>query len=181
MGAGKSAFANLLCRKLGTRRVDADAEAKQFMESDESLKKNLARAFGPDVVAGSTINFTALGRIVFSSTVKMRTLNGLVHPPLVRKLRDLVVSSTGSYVLDAALIPLWNIEDWFDRCVWVKATSPLRLERVCAVTRLPKEIVRRRMLIQETLMAEPAGPRWKTVVNEGTFENLACSVAAVLD
>ncbi len=175
MGAGKSAFSALLSEMRGTRCIDADAEAKLLMEGDGRLRDDLALLFGPTVAAGAAIDFAALGRIAFSSIAEMRKLNGLVHPPLVRRLRDLALSRPGPCILDAALIPFWHIEDWFDCCFWIQAAPGRRLQRVLSATGLPEEAVRQRMLIQETLMAEPAGPNWIFVNNEGTLGDLAAA------
>jgi dephospho-CoA kinase len=180
MGAGKSSLAALLSEARGMRHIDADAEAKILMENDGRLRDDLALLFGHGVATAGTVDFAALGRIAFSSTEEMRKLNGLIHPPLVRRLRDLVFSQPGPCVLDAALIPQWHIEDWFDRCVWVQAAPGRRLQRVLAATGLPEETVKERMLIQESLMTEPSGPNWLFVNNEGTLADLTAAAGMSL-
>jgi dephospho-CoA kinase len=180
MGAGKSSLAALLSEARGMRHIDADAEAKILMENDGRLRDDLALLFGHGVVIAGTVDFAALGKITFSSTEEMKKLNNLVHPPLVRRLRDLVFSQPGPCVLDAALIPFWHIEDWFDRCVWVQAAQGRRLQRVLAATGLPEEAVRERMRIQETLMTEPSGPNWLFVNNEGTLADLTTAAGTSL-
>jgi dephospho-CoA kinase len=173
MGAGKSSCAALFAQNRSMRLVDADAEAKLLMENDGRLKDALVLAFGPEIVSRGVLDFAVLGQIAFSSTSGMEKLNGIVHPPLLRRLRDLVFSRAGPCVVDAALIPLWHIEDWFDWRLWVRAPSALRQSRVAARTGLSVEQIRQRMRVQETLMAEPTEANWFFVNNDGSLDDLS--------
>jgi dephospho-CoA kinase len=173
MGAGKSTCAALCAEMRGMRIVDADAEAKLLMENDTRIRDELALAFGPRVAGREAVDFSALGSVAFSTTGDMQKLNRIVHPPLVRRLRDLVLSRPGPCILDAALIPLWSIDDWFDCLLWVRASPRVRLKRVCERTGLPEDRVRQRMHVQEALMSEPSGPNWTFVNNEGMRDDLA--------
>lgn len=180
MGAGKSTCAALLCEARGMRLVDADAEAKLLMENNAGLKDELAGAFGGSIVCRGLVDFKALGTITFSSTKEMEKLNRIVHPLLVRRLLQLLSSAGEAIVLDAALIPLWGIEDRFDCCLWITADRLARLSRVCARTGLSDSSVRQRMLVQEALMSPPSGPKWAFVNNEGTLKDLAEAVRGTL-
>jgi dephospho-CoA kinase len=106
MGAGKSTCAARIGATLGARIIDADAEAKKLMQNDDRIRRDLESAFGPSVVAPSGVSFDALSALVFSSAARMRRLNDIVHPPLLDKLRALIVSLKEPVILDAALIPL---------------------------------------------------------------------------
>ena len=172
MGAGKSACAARCAEAAGMRIINADAEAKLLMEHDSRIRDELVRAFGPAVDNHGTLNVSALGAAAFASPADMEKLNRIVHPRLLVRLRDCVFSSPGPSVLDAALIPLWHIEDWFDHCLWVWAPSELRRSRLVLKTGLPEAHLRQRMLVQEALVAEPSGARWTTIVNDGSFEEL---------
>ena len=130
MGAGKSACAARLSERLGLRVIDADAEAKMLMKNDKNIKRKLLRAFGPSIVKDGVLSFTSLSKRVFSSVREMRQLNAIVHPPLLDKIHTLLFSPGQSAILDAALIPLWDIEGWFGRCLWVEAPASLRSRRL---------------------------------------------------
>ena len=107
---------------------------KSSWKTTEGSGTTLRSFSGTAVATGGTVDFAALGRIAFSSTEEMKKFNGLIHPPLVRRLRDLALSQPGPCILDAALIPFWHIEDWFDCCFWVQAAPGRRLQRVLAAT-----------------------------------------------
>jgi dephospho-CoA kinase len=178
MGAGKSTCSSLLSAKLGMMVVDADAEAKVLMENDGRVKNELAIAFGPTIARKGVIDFKVLGNIAFSSSSEMEKLNRIVHSRLVRRLQDLICSSPNNCILDAALIPLWGIEAWFDSCIWVVASRSKRIERVQERTGLPEDRVRQRMTMQEALMAEPKGRSWTFIYNEGSRDELSALLDA---
>jgi dephospho-CoA kinase len=70
-------------------------------------------------------------------------------------------------VVDAALIPLWKIEHWFDNLVWISASFNSRLSRLQKETTFTKEELVNRINIQQQLFHEPQQDRWNTVENEG--------------
>lgn len=181
MGSGKSACAMRCAEATGMRIINADAEAKLFMKNDSRIRNELVRVFGPSIDKSGSLDFAALGAAAFASPADMQKLNGIVHPRLLRRLRECVFSQPGPSILDAALIPLWRIEDWFDCCLWVHAPPELRRSRVASKTGMPEAHLRQRMLVQEALMAEPSGPQWVTIANDGTFEELKSRADRVIN
>ena len=181
MGAGKSTCAQLLASP-NARIIDADREAKLLMDSDESIKRRLAAAFDVSVIDGNSVEFERLGKAAFASVRTMRILNGIVHPSLVTRLEGLLSLEAGPCILDAALIPMWGIESWFDRCLWVTAPRSLRRARTKAKTGMPLGQINLRMKVQEALFGPPAaaaGPLWTIVENDGTLEELRIRIAGL--
>jgi dephospho-CoA kinase len=176
MGSGKSACAEQCAEATGMRIINADAEAKLLMENDSRIRDELTRVFGLSIDKSGSLDVAALGAAAFASPADMQKLNAIVHPPLLRRLRDCVFSRPGPSILDAALIPLWRIEDWFGCCLWVDAPPEVRCSRLVSKTGMPEEHLRQRMLVQEALMAEPSGAQWITIVNDGTIEQLKSRV-----
>jgi len=171
MGAGKSTCAHYLAGP-ETCIIDADREAKLMMAGDESIRRQLASAFGASVLHETSVEFGALGKSAFSSVQSIRTLNGIVHPALVERLRTRVDAIAGPCILDAALIPLWGIESWFDLCLWVTAEPQLRSRRVREKTGLGPDAIALRMSIQEAVVNVPSGPRWTHISNSGSLVDL---------
>jgi dephospho-CoA kinase len=178
MGAGKSTCAGLLAAA-GARVIDADREAKLMMNGDESIRRQLAAAFGASVIDEYSVGFGMLGKAAFASVKSMRLLNGIVHPPLIKRLHDLVVAGSSSCILDAALIPMWGIEAWFDLCLWISTPKPLRVIRIRAKTGLPPEEIAPRMSVQEALVSVPSGPQWRHIRNEGSINDLQNQLAGL--
>ena len=176
MGSGKSACAKRCAEATGMRIINADAEAKLLMENDSRIRDELTRVFGPSIDKSGHLDVAALGAAAFASPPDMQRLNAIVHPRLLLRLHDCVFSRPGPSILDAALIPLWRIEDWFDCCLWVDAPPELRRSRLVSKTGMTEAHLRQRMLVQEALMAKPSGAQWITIANDGTFEELKSRV-----
>jgi dephospho-CoA kinase len=178
-GAGKGRCSALLVQA-GYAAIDADSEAKWLMQSNESIRGQLLTAFGEQVVGAEGIDFSALGAMVFADAAALATLNHIVHPALIQHLKQRVLGCSGGCVLDAALIPLWSIEGWFDRCVWVEAPQALRLQRL--LERSPgagREGLLQRLQSQEQLFAMPQTPCWCRVDNSTSLEQLRAQLVAL--
>ncbi len=170
MGSGKTTCSLHLARKGGVV-IDADATAKRLMLEDESIRSRLVEDFGPEVILEDSVCFGVLGKKAFRSAESIRCLNRIVHPPLLERLRRLVGKSEARItVLDAALIPFWSIEDWFDILLWIDASHETRFERLRQKLTLSAGEIERRMCVQENLFSPPRGDRWRIVRNESEKE-----------
>ncbi len=169
MGSGKSEAADAL-KEFDPVIIDADAEAKSLMSENAELKSYLTRSFGSDILSGKRVDFPVLGHRAFASRERLAALNRIVHPPLVQRLRQ-AVGRCGRplCILDAALIPLWDIEDWFNVLLWIRAPYAVRLSRLKRSVSLSEEELTRRMDLQESMMPPPTSPPWSVVSNEGSL------------
>jgi dephospho-CoA kinase len=179
-GSGKSTVARLLAGPSAVI-IDADIEAKKFISGDRMLHHQLTDIFGDSILEGGEINFGTLGRAVFSSKYQLQKYNAIVHPPVLEYLQNLLHrQGDRSVVFDAALIPLWGIESWFDSCVWVSASFTTRCLRIKSRNgNLDPASVENRLRIQQEVMKEPEGDRWVRIENEGRPEDLARSVSGL--
>jgi len=161
MGAGKSTCAHKF-HYPDTLIIDADTEAKLLMQSNPKLQLDLKDAFGESVIDGKNVCFSELGRKAFSSASTLLTLNRIIHPPLVKHLQSRVRNDENTNcILDAALIPMLNIESWLDLCIWVDSSFEVRLKRLIAKRAdIEKDELRRRMRLQEEVMPVPQSGRW---------------------
>jgi dephospho-CoA kinase len=177
MGAGKTTAARLLAERAAPALIiDADREAKTLMATDRAIRHKLIEAFGTSIIEkDQKVSFRTLGRIVFCSKKKLLRLNAIVHPPLVQRLRELLRQQVaGCCILDAAVLPLWKIESWFDACLWIHAAPGKRLERLHRMrSDLDERQLRDRMRMQEQTLPVPERSPWRRVVNEGSIESLA--------
>jgi len=174
MGAGKTTLTRLLSESgFAVAVINADAEAKHLMQRDPVIKNKLAHAFGPSIIPNATIDFKLLADAVFRNRNDLLSLNAIVHPALLTRLKELVFSEGAPLTLcDAALIPLWRIETWFDRVVWVRASFDTRLNRLSKKSSLARDNLVARMQIQQELFPEPENAPWKFVDNNATISEL---------
>jgi dephospho-CoA kinase len=178
MGAGKSECARLMGTG-GQVVIDADAEAKELMNRDAEIRERLAAAFGDEVISETGVYFGALGRRAFESRRRLERLNEIVHPPLLEHLAALMREDVEhSRILDAALIPYWGIEHWFDRLVWVSCFGEIRKCRLERKTSLDRAAIEQRMALQEKLMPAPRAEPWIRVANEGSLTDLEAALTA---
>jgi dephospho-CoA kinase len=185
MGAGKTTCAGLILNALKDRCgkavvIDADAEAKRLMQGNKAIQQRLAESFGESMISNGDIVFSALGRLAFSSMPKLLALNGIVHPPLLERLKELIFSkSNGCVICDAALIPLWQVEDWFDALMWVQSPFEQRRQRLLKKVPLTPEELTARMLLQQEIVPVPNQTPWIMIHNQGTLEELRPPVLSI--
>ncbi|MBD3319658.1 MAG: dephospho-CoA kinase [Chitinivibrionales bacterium] len=181
MGAGKSAVARILQQSLSCKHIDADKEAKRLMNENAALQNKLADAFGEDILCEKTVNFPQLGKRAFSSITRLNQLNSIVHPVLIDYLgRRIKEENDHRIIFDAALIPLWKIEDWFSTCIWVHADRQVRCKRLDSISRLDPDSIKKRMRLQEMLFSPPAGKQWSVIENNADHDTLRSEVTELV-
>jgi dephospho-CoA kinase len=179
MGSGKTTAAHFFAG-VKDAYIDADSVAKEVMNRSKTLQEKIAAAFGPRFVQGGFVHSDELGRVVFGDLSELRKLNAIVHPALVAELEKSVKAAAAELcVVDAALLPLWHLEERFDMLLWVTAREDLRLSRLLAKLSLSEGQVRERMQMQARLMAPPRGKPWRTVENERSVQDLSTACEAL--
>lgn len=130
LGCGKSTASKIL-KDLGAAIVDMDEAGRWAIENDPAVREGLRSAFGDEVFdQDGQLLRKKLGSIVFSSKGALATLNAIVHPAMLNRVRSLInkekTDSVSHYIIvDAALI----YELHFDReCdVTICVTAPLEM------------------------------------------------------
>lgn len=165
IGSGKSMVAKVFAN-MGVPVFDADATAKQIMNTNEEVKEKLIAAFGADVytltneidternVLGSAtkqfvLNKAYLSKIVFSDTHQLAILNSIVHPVTIKAAMDWANAQTTPFVIkEAALFFESGSSHGVHKIIGVSAPKSLRIHRVMKRDQCSKEEVEKRMLNQ---------------------------------
>jgi dephospho-CoA kinase len=172
MGAGKSTVADRLSAG-GAMVIDVDSVAKQLMCRDDEIRMKIARTFGSDIVGDAAIDFARLGGRAYVTLDTIEQLNRIVHPLLLHELARRREACEGhACIFDAALIPYWHIESWFDTCIWVEASADVRFRRLEKKLSLDTDALKKRMDLQQALFEKPRGAPWREVRNEGPLSDL---------
>jgi len=135
IGSGQSTVCKRL-GELGCRIIDLDKKAKQIIQKDATLQRELKKAFGKEIFAkDGTLNRKLLGRLAFSHDSKTMELNKLVHPRMVADVVEEMETARFSekyplVIIDAALIYEISIEQMFDAVIVVYASKDNRVRRV---------------------------------------------------
>jgi dephospho-CoA kinase len=179
MGSGKTTCTKLLSG-LGGCEINADHEAKQLMMHSPTIQNALAEEFGSDIIRDDELLFPVLGSRAFESLETIKKLNSIIHPDLIDHLKQCIdCRKEDVVILDAALIPLWNIESWFDFRIWIDADFQTRLNRLLqtrAIHENSQDVFSRRMHIQEELFSPPSTESWIYIKNEYTENDLIASI-----
>lgn len=171
MGSGKSTCSKIIVQYFPDETVlciNADHEAKNLMNSSESVRDALIERFGNNIITGDQISTKKLGEIAFKSKENLQALNSIVHPPLLNYLHHLIYTSNYSLcILDAALIPLWRIESWFTLNIWMQASFEERLQRLIFrdANGLQIREIENRMRLQEEILVRGHDSRWFELEN----------------
>lgn len=173
IGSGKSTFARLL-EERGARRVDADALSRRVVEDSASLRRQLADAFGGDLLdEEGRLDRRALARRALADESSRRRLEGIVRPHLQPVIEaELAAAELASpvVVLDAPLLFEWGIEDWFARIFVISTDADSAAVRVAASRDLGVDEVRQRHSAQFS-DAQREGA-FESVDNNGSLDDL---------
>ena len=165
IGSGKSIVAKVFAN-MGVPVFDADATAKNIMNTSEEIKEKLIRAFGDEVYTSTNeivpesnvigtaskqfvLNKAYLSKIVFSDAHQLAILNSIVHPITIKAAMDWADAQTTPYVIkEAALFFESGSSQGIHKIIGVSATKSLRIHRVMKRDQCSKEEVEKRMLNQ---------------------------------
>lgn len=148
IGSGKTTVAQIF-EVLTIPVYYADQAAKDLMNQDPDLKKEIIAAFGKEVYTEGNLNRAFLGEMVFADSEKLARLNSIVHPATLKDASSWMQNQKTPYAIkEAALIFEAGLENFFDFIIGVSAPKNLRLERVIIRDLLSTENILQRMAQQ---------------------------------
>ena len=130
-GSGASTVAGFL-EELGGMVISADRLAHEAVKKDQPAYVEIIELFGKEVLQeDGEINRKALGKIVFGDKTKIKMLEDIVHPVVVRQIEKLVVSCKKAFaVIDAPLLTESGLDVLCDETWCVTAPNEERLARI---------------------------------------------------
>ena len=145
IGSGKTTVARIF-EVLGIPVYYADQAAKELMNQDPQLKKQILDSFGPPSYREGKIDRAYLAAQVFGNPEKLAQLNAYVHPATLRDAENWMKQQTSPYaVKEAALIFEAGLEKYLDFVIGVSAPENLRLERAMQRDQSSSENILQRM------------------------------------
>jgi dephospho-CoA kinase len=145
IGSGKTTVAQIF-EVLTIPVYYADQAAKELMNHDPDLKKEITSAFGKEVYKEGMLDRAFLGEIVFTDSEKLARLNSIVHPATLKDASSWMQNQKTPYAIkEAALIFEAGLENFFDFIIGVSAPQNLRLERVMNRDPISSENILQRM------------------------------------
>ena len=134
LASGKT-FVGEALASFGCLLVQADRLGHQVLEPGGEAYDEVVGEFGAEILdPDGHINRRRLAAMVFGSPSRLERLNGLVHPPVLRREEELIAAFTarqphGIAVVEAAILIETGSYRRFDRIVLVICTPEQQRER----------------------------------------------------
>ena len=131
--SGKSTAAAEL-GKMGCAVIDADEIAHRFLD-DKGVRAKIIRVFGKEILDDKgKISRSQLANKVFGDPEKLKKLTGILHPPVLARVEQLITEHSSNPAVKAIVLdmPLLVEVGWEKRCdhiIFVDCKPPIRLER----------------------------------------------------
>lgn len=127
--AGKDLVASSFAEQ-GFEVINVDQLGHHVLNQSQSL---LAETFGSDMLKDGQVDRKALGRLVFSDPAKLKILETISHPAMVKECKSLieVAEKEGkeALVINAALLYRMQLHNLCDHVVFVEAPIFIRFLR----------------------------------------------------
>ncbi|MFE0731870.1 dephospho-CoA kinase [Streptomyces antibioticus] len=152
IGAGKSEVSRLLVA-CGAVLIDADRIAREVVAPGTPGLAAVVEAFGAEVLAeDGSLDRPRLGSIVFADPEKLAVLNGIVHPLVGARSRELEDAAPEDAVVvhDVPLLTENGLAPFYDVVIVVDADPRTQLDRLVRLRGMTEDDARARMAAQAT-------------------------------
>ncbi len=177
IGSGKSTVSNYIINK-GYKVIDADKVARIVIKEKDVLH-TISKAFD-NVVKDNELDRTKLAEIVFGDRVKLKKLNAIMHPAIVKYIKNEVRQSDENYIfIDAALLYEVGLDSLCDEVIYIDMPLEKRLERIMKRDHTSKELTLKKM----NSFRDDAQKKRDSIVihNDNDFQNLYIKVNTLLN
>jgi len=173
IASGKSLVSARLV-ELGAILVDADVLAREVVEPGTPGLAAIAEHFGANVIAADgSLDRPALGAIIFADPEQREVLNGITHPAVWRRARELFAAAPeGSVVVYDVPLLVEGAKGRkldFDLVVVVDASTETRMRRLVELRGMTREEAGHRLSSQAT-DAERLAVADVVIDNNGTVD-----------
>lgn len=179
IGSGKSE----VCRYLVSRGIpvyDSDSRTKALYDSVPGLPSRIDTAIGGGVLReDGSLDRKALAAVIFSDSAKLRALESVVHPEVLRDFiawKDSLDCPVAA--MESAIAAGLEVFDGvFDFTILVDAPLELRIERACRRDRSSREAIAERVANQ----VFDASAADAVIVNDSTLDELQARTDEALE
>ncbi len=131
LGSGKSTVCSVFA-SFGIPVFNADLTARELMNSNDLIKKELIRHFGHHIYTQQGLNRNMMAQLIFSDKVSLDTVNSIVHPVVKENFDNWCIKHHASvYVIkEAAVIIETGGYRELDKTILVTAPEATKIKRV---------------------------------------------------
>lgn len=146
IGSGKSLVCHLL-EMMGVPVYISDAEAKQLMLTDETIREGLMSLLGEEAYSGGMLNKALLSSYLFASQENTSRMNAVIHPCVKTDFRKWAGERKNVSVLaiESAILFEAGFSDEVDVIVMVYAPEEVRISRAMKRDNASREQIENRI------------------------------------
>ena len=175
IASGKNEVCRIL-RHRGAYILDVDEIGYRLLQSDTAIKRKLVKLLGPSIISRNhNLNRHLLANIVFKDRSKLRKLEKMIHPSMVREVKKELLRVKGhrvvgsrdkqSYVvINAAILKRMKLDKLCDEIWVVLAKKEIRLKRL-----LKKGLTKKTALAR--MRAQPSEREYRKIANKIILNN----------
>jgi dephospho-CoA kinase len=113
---------------------------------EQYIINNIKEIFGNKIVLNNTVDRNKLGEIVFNSELKRKQLNELLHPEILKKIFQIIRSSTEKILIfEIPLLFENDLQDSFDLTVNISVGKELQIQRIMKRDKISKIAAEKRI------------------------------------
>lgn len=133
-GCGKSYICKELSKLTETLVIDTDTIARLQMQKGGVSYEKVVKFFGEEILAeDGEINRPELAKIVFNDESKLKKLNHMTHPPVIKECKRLIEDGRSKYsliILESAILTEAGCDVLCDETWYVYSTRAERAKRL---------------------------------------------------
>lgn len=130
-GSGKTTVAKMFA-KLGAYTVDVDKIYHSLIKPGKSCYKKIVGHFGKGILGRTGhVDRKKLGKIVFKDKAKLRILNELTHPEIIKEVKRIIRVGKGeAIVIEASLLIESGFYKQMDKIILVASDKEGQVKRI---------------------------------------------------
>lgn len=179
IGSGKTAVSQAFARH-GVPVIDTDVLAREVVEPGQPALREIVELFGDACLdATGALDRAYLRRVVFADAGRRQKLEAILHPRILRALRERLATLQAPYCL--VVVPLLvetGLDKQFERILVVDVPEQVQIERVMARDRVDAEQARQ-ILGQQASRAQRLAIADDVIENTGTLAELEDKVVVL--
>jgi len=146
-GSGKTTVAGIF-RKYGFGVINADRLYHGIYDKNKILKNKIKKEFG-------TANRAELKKIVFEDLRKLKKLNSITHPLIIKEIKNSIKKINKNIIIDAPLLLESEAKNLVDEVVVVKTNKKNSIKRALKKKKYSKketeQIIKSQMPLRQKL------------------------------
>jgi len=180
IAAGKSTAVKYL-RKKRLLVVSADEIYHHLINSNKKLQSSIKSAFGKNIYKDGTLDRRALGAIVFGNPEKLKLLNSITHPFVIREMQKIVKTNKNAKLafFDIPLLFEAELAANFDAIIVITAPRRAQIMRLTSKRGLSIREAKLRIDAQLPLKFKIAHSDY-TINNNKNLQNLHKQIDIIL-